>query len=840
MRIFLLVNGKKEASPWLPLESCKILETILPLYHNFPGTDPNAKAWGMVSANTVYTYVPASGGLFTTAQSPFNPDAEEKKPTYFSSKEAKKKSRGKKKRASKAAAPAAPAKTPTDDAAPAKTPTDDAAPAKTPPKSHTAQEKEPTEAERAEVQANLAALSSFSKAAASGLLTQDKVVRETSADLVLDEEEDNVMVNDTPSYIFGRWAGEKRGEPGRVSPSDSTGDEQTLTLDLTKAAAAPDSSLVAGTLKSVIMKYGVLGCDSFGFFALLGEQYWKNLGITIGEVWLALQGSPPEKVFSCGPDRHLVESNAKGAYNGFVAKGRAILAAVKPPAVAETDYKKYVLRFIEEADVDPIATASLWKDGVKEGSTAFLTGCVEPLLEQFMFAFRGTWPAGVPLGNILTHRLIQASGEMGQQNEPAAADSVESAESPDKESSTSNRTTSGRNQPTRKVRLGKWKWGILDLRTLPDHTPEDLKGGNYVVQIQAINAGVNGQLACSAGTRFTGLVGSGNPMLRFFGVVTDSRTDPEGYKVAKANAGAYSLDKSKKVYRLTTTQKEEIIKGDRPVHDAGGLINHAAEGCGENIIFDAPQKGEGLFPVAVAVTNLKIGMFPLTDYGPGYWRHHPDGQVPVTLPIGVGKDGKLIRAPVPAPNPAPKTSTPVSAKKVGSVAAKSSGGRGIQNHKPDCVCPPCKNVRKKELAAALYSQEPPCPSSASQNTVKKKKQPPGQPVRKQLIPPGNSESDPEDAEEDDEEEVEGDGSDSEVTVPLEPPKKKVKKQQQKDKGKQAAAGRKGNLRVPRAQLQPQHLHHVTDPAPGCREAALAYEARSHMRMRRLRCSWRCL
>ena len=197
------------------------------------------------------------------------------------------------------------------------------------------------------------------------------------------------------------------------------------------------------------------------------------------------------------------------------------------------------------------------------------------------------------------------------------------------------RPASGR--PTRKVRLGKWKWGLLDLRTLPDHTPEDLKGGNYVLQIQAINHGVNGQLACRAGTRLTGLVGSGNPLLRFFGVLTDSREDPEGYKVAKAHAGAYSLEKAKKVYRLTSLQKEELIKGVRPIHDAGGLVNHAAEGGGENIIFDSPQKGEGDYPVAVAVTNLVIGMFPATDYGPEYWLKHPDGEVPLTLPVGVGK-----------------------------------------------------------------------------------------------------------------------------------------------------------------------------------------------------------
>jgi len=187
------------------------------------------------------------------------------------------------------------------------------------------------------------------------------------------------------------------------------------------------------------------------------------------------------------------------------------------------------------------------------------------------------------------------------------------------------------------AKLGKWKWGLLDLRTLPDHTAEDLKGGNYVLQIQAINNGVNGQVACPAGTRLNGLVGSGNPLLRFFGVVTEQRSDPEGFKVAKANAGTHSLEKGRKIYRLTSTQKEEIIKGLRPVHDAGGLVNHAAEGCGENIIFDAPRKGEGLYPVAVAATNLKIGMFPAMDYGAGYWPNHPDGEVPSALPLGVGK-----------------------------------------------------------------------------------------------------------------------------------------------------------------------------------------------------------
>jgi len=114
------------------------------------------------------------------------------------------------------------------------------------------------------------------------------------------------------------------------------------------------------------------------------------------------------------------EPGGKGAQNGFVAKGRAILAMVKPPGVAETDYDKYVLRFVEEVDVDPIATRSLWKSGVKEGAPDFLKRCVEPRLAQCILAFRGPWPADAPLPIILTHRLIQALGEMGDEQGSAA------------------------------------------------------------------------------------------------------------------------------------------------------------------------------------------------------------------------------------------------------------------------------------------------------------------------------------------------------------------------------------------------------------------------------------
>eukprot|EP00808_Paulinella_micropora_P009376 g27536.t1 len=49
----------------------------------------------------------------------------------------------------------------------------------------------------------------------------------------------------------------------------------------------------------------------------------------------------------------------------------------------------------------------------------------------------------------------------------------------------------------------------------------------------------------------------------------------------------------KRSIALTSAQKAEIIQGARSMHDAGGLVNHTAEGGGENIIFDNPQKGEG-------------------------------------------------------------------------------------------------------------------------------------------------------------------------------------------------------------------------------------------------------
>lgn len=35
-------------------------------------------------------------------------------------------------------------------------------------------------------------------------------------------------------------------------------------------------------IRSVILKYAVPGTDAHGFFSLLGNQYWKNLGIEIG------------------------------------------------------------------------------------------------------------------------------------------------------------------------------------------------------------------------------------------------------------------------------------------------------------------------------------------------------------------------------------------------------------------------------------------------------------------------------------------------------------------------------------------------------------------------------
>ena len=137
---------------------------------------------------------------------------------------------------------------------------------------------------------------------------------------------------------------------------------------------------------------------------------------------------------ACRPGRDLVRSSGKTAQNGFVAKGRAILATVKPPGVADTDYKKYVLRFIEEGDVDPVATRKLWKNGIQFGDPDFLKGCVEPLLEQHMFAFRGQWPADVPLAPIVTHRLVRA---MGSVDSPVRLGSVQSA--PSQDSSPNNR-----------------------------------------------------------------------------------------------------------------------------------------------------------------------------------------------------------------------------------------------------------------------------------------------------------------------------------------------------------------------------------------------------------------
>jgi len=92
------------------------------------------------------------------------------------------------------------------------------------------QEKEPTEAEKLQVQANLAALHSFAQAAATGLLTTEKVVRESAADLAGDDDKKDPVDDDrdAPSAVFGSW-----GRPAAVDANEQKaskpaggGDEQ--------------------------------------------------------------------------------------------------------------------------------------------------------------------------------------------------------------------------------------------------------------------------------------------------------------------------------------------------------------------------------------------------------------------------------------------------------------------------------------------------------------------------------------------------------------------------------------------------------------------------------------
>eukprot|EP00808_Paulinella_micropora_P032141 g51408.t1 len=633
LKPLLLVKGNKGPDDWLALESLNIAESILVSFSDFPDVDPNDIKWEGVSPNTVYTYVPTGQGFFKTKAQAKSVSAPAPDPVPSAT--------------VSAAASGSTAAAADKDATAAST---------------AQQEKEVTEVERQEVLANLAALQSFSNAAKTGLLSMDKVVRQTGAEF---DDDDSViyLTPAAPSTLFGRWgcggalapaASDPVKGKGRdteaATPTEAAADttNERLLYKLPKEASAEDKELAA---MGVILKYPIVGTDSAdrGSLASFARR-------TRGESVRVRAGPSP--------------AGGKGTQNGFVSKRRAILAAVKPTDVAEKDCKNYVLR----------------------------------------------------LQRARTHRRLAAingkrarTGNEHKQQIPTE-------------------------RPKRKVRLGKWKWGVLDLRTLPDITPEDLKGGSHVLQLQAINNGVNGQLACPAVTRFTGLVGSGNPMLRFFGVLTDGRTDPEGYKVTKANAGAYSLEMGKKVYRLTSAQKDELIKGARPIHNAGGLVNHAAEGCGENIVFEPPRKGEGIYLVAVAVTNLKIGMFSKTDYGKNFRDSHPDGEVPVTLPLGVGKDGKLIRAPVM--KPAPKTPVQVPPKK--------RAGRWRRHRQAAAPA----NV----ALAALMLAPGPASSLASKKTP---------PAKKKIIVP-ESESDEGEQEEEQE-------NDSQATVELPRPRQERKR-----------------------------------------------------------------
>eukprot|EP00808_Paulinella_micropora_P014068 g17244.t1 len=676
LKPLLLVNGNKGPDDWLALESLNIaeLESILVSFSDFPDVDPNDIKWEGVSPNTLYTYVPTGQGFFKTKAQAKSVSAPAPDPVPSAT--------------VSAAASGSTAAAADKDATAAST---------------AQQEKEVTEAERQEVLANLAALQSFSYAAKTGLLSMDKVVRQTGAEF---DDDDSVidLTPAAPSAVFGRWGCGGALAPAASDPVKGKGrDTEAATpteaaaggsltskklvdakylfkippandyyYKLPKEASAEDKELAA---MGVILKYPIVGTDSAdrvfgksGFFCKANPRR---------------KCSRAGRAVTCrrkGNSKRVCQQRAGHSCGGQANRRRGGLQELRAPLV-------------DEADVDPIGTRNLWKSGV-----------------------------GRNRQRARTHRRLAAIN--GNEHE--------------RETSTSNRSPTER--PKRKVRLGKWKWGVLDLRTLPDITPEDLKGGSHVLQLQAINNGVNGQLACPAVTRFT-----------------------EGYKVAKANAGAYSLEMGKKVYRLTSAQKDELIKGARPIHNAGGLVNHAAEGCGENIVFEPPQKGEGIYLVAVAVTNLKIGMFSKTDYGKNFRDSHPDGEVPVTLPLGVGKDGKLIRAPVM--KPAPKTPVQVPPKK--------RAGRWRRHRQAAAPA----NV----ALAALMLAPGPASSLASKKTP---------PAKKKIIVP-ESESDEGEQEEEQE-------NDYQATVELPRPRQERKRSRGRKKHAFAPA--------PASTPPPQHVH----------------------------------
>lgn len=174
------------------------------------------------------------------------------------------------------------------------------------------------------------------------------------------------------------------------------------------------------------------------------------------------------------------------------------------------------------------------------------------------------------------------------------------------------------------------------MRTIAGDECKEL-GADYVkVYAMPINGGKLGDFIGSSGLRLNGFDGDHNPRLEFFGEEFDEVTDPEQYKIVAANPGTHTLRLKRKIWKLNMNQREQILAGNIPASQGGGLIDHAAEFLGENVVFTMPTKKEGgKFPIPVLVADFYIGMFPVTDYGSGFWKNHPAGKQPGSVPVGL-------------------------------------------------------------------------------------------------------------------------------------------------------------------------------------------------------------
>eukprot|EP00808_Paulinella_micropora_P027785 g63659.t1 len=110
--------------------------------------------------------------------------------------------------------------------------------------------------------------------------------------------------------------------------------------------------------------------------------------------WIVTAHAPPHKCVLLGPGRHLMSTT--GAED-FQEGERAVLAAleISPDGVSEDDCI-FELIFIEEDDIDAVATKKEWKAHPGKPSDAFLLKHIMSLVEPHKHAANGRWNELLP------------------------------------------------------------------------------------------------------------------------------------------------------------------------------------------------------------------------------------------------------------------------------------------------------------------------------------------------------------------------------------------------------------------------------------------------------------